>query len=134
MTPLRDQLQDTLGAAYTLRYELGGGGMSRVFVATETAFDRAPSVARHEDHRQREREDRGGEHRREHDDRRVGRKGQGHGTHRAPCFFTCVLFANNDGSSAMLLENGWSLVSGSEFSLDPWSYRDYILQSRGEPC
>ena len=38
----------------------------------------------------------------------------------------------DDGSSAMLLENGWSLVSGSEFSLDPWSYRDYIQQSRGE--
>ena len=29
---LRTQLQDTLGAAYTLERELGGGGMSRVFL------------------------------------------------------------------------------------------------------
>ena len=32
---LRDQLQSTLGNAYTLERELGGGGMSRVFVADE---------------------------------------------------------------------------------------------------
>lgn len=38
--PLRDQLQSTLGSAYQLERELGGGGMSRVFVATETAFGR----------------------------------------------------------------------------------------------
>jgi len=37
---LRDQLQSTLGAAYTLDRELGGGGMSRVFVATETSLAR----------------------------------------------------------------------------------------------
>src|SRR5215216_4188660 len=37
---LRDQLQTSLGAAYTLERELGGGGMSRVFVATETALGR----------------------------------------------------------------------------------------------
>ncbi len=37
---LRDQLQATLGSAYTLERELGGGGMSRVFVATETALGR----------------------------------------------------------------------------------------------
>jgi TolB-like protein/Tfp pilus assembly protein PilF/tRNA A-37 threonylcarbamoyl transferase component Bud32 len=37
---LRDQLQRTLGSAYTLERELGGGGMSRVFVATETALAR----------------------------------------------------------------------------------------------
>lgn len=37
---LRDQLQSTLGDAYQLERELGGGGMSRVFVATETAFGR----------------------------------------------------------------------------------------------
>jgi serine/threonine-protein kinase len=37
---LRDQLQTTLGAAYTLERELGGGGMSRVFVAEETRFRR----------------------------------------------------------------------------------------------
>jgi serine/threonine-protein kinase len=38
--PLRDQLQATLGAAYTLERELGGGGMSRVFLAEETRFRR----------------------------------------------------------------------------------------------
>jgi len=37
---LGDQLQRTLGAAYTIERELGGGGMSRVFVATETALKR----------------------------------------------------------------------------------------------
>jgi len=37
---LRDQLQETLGSAYTLEHELGGGGMSRVFVATDTTLDR----------------------------------------------------------------------------------------------
>ena len=36
----RDRLQASLGSAYTIERELGGGGMSRVFVATETAFDR----------------------------------------------------------------------------------------------
>ena len=44
MTPLREQLQHTLGAAYTLAHELGGGGMSRVFVATETALGRSVVV------------------------------------------------------------------------------------------
>ncbi len=39
-TDLRDQLQATLGSAYTLERELGGGGMSRVFAAEETAFGR----------------------------------------------------------------------------------------------
>ncbi|HVF38559.1 MAG TPA: serine/threonine-protein kinase, partial [Gemmatimonadaceae bacterium] len=37
---LRDQLQATLGTAYILERELGGGGMSRVFVAEETALGR----------------------------------------------------------------------------------------------
>ncbi len=37
---LREQLQHTLGDAYLLEQELGGGGMSRVFVATETALGR----------------------------------------------------------------------------------------------
>ena len=41
---LRDQLQGTLGAAYSLERELGGGGMSRVFVATETALGRSVVV------------------------------------------------------------------------------------------
>jgi len=37
---LRDQLQRTLGDSYILERELGGGGMSRVFVAEETALGR----------------------------------------------------------------------------------------------
>ena len=37
---LRDQLQRSLGDAYTLERELGGGGMSRVFLANETALGR----------------------------------------------------------------------------------------------
>jgi tetratricopeptide (TPR) repeat protein/tRNA A-37 threonylcarbamoyl transferase component Bud32 len=36
----QDQLQSTLGPAYSIERELGGGGMSRVFVATETALGR----------------------------------------------------------------------------------------------
>ncbi|GJG88831.1 hypothetical protein tb265_40120 [Gemmatimonadetes bacterium T265] len=41
---LRAQLQTALGAAYTLDRELGGGGMSRVFVAREEALGRAVVV------------------------------------------------------------------------------------------
>jgi hypothetical protein len=37
---LRDQLQRTLGDAFTLERELGGGGMSRVFVAHEAGLGR----------------------------------------------------------------------------------------------
>ncbi|HEX6315075.1 MAG TPA: serine/threonine-protein kinase, partial [Gemmatimonadaceae bacterium] len=37
---LRDRLQASLGAAYRIERELGGGGMSRVFIADETAFGR----------------------------------------------------------------------------------------------
>ncbi|HEY4137740.1 MAG TPA: serine/threonine-protein kinase, partial [Casimicrobiaceae bacterium] len=37
---LRQQLQSTLGNAFTLQRELGGGGMSRVFVAEETRLGR----------------------------------------------------------------------------------------------
>jgi TolB-like protein/tetratricopeptide (TPR) repeat protein/tRNA A-37 threonylcarbamoyl transferase component Bud32 len=41
MSPdLRAQLQSTLGSAYTLERELGGGGMSRVFVADEVSLGR----------------------------------------------------------------------------------------------
>ncbi|MFI5245577.1 MAG: protein kinase, partial [Gemmatimonadales bacterium] len=41
---LRDRLQRTLGDAYTLERELGGGGMSRVFTATERALGRTVVV------------------------------------------------------------------------------------------
>jgi serine/threonine protein kinase len=37
---LQEQLQDTLGDAYVLERELGGGGMSRVFLALESALGR----------------------------------------------------------------------------------------------
>jgi eukaryotic-like serine/threonine-protein kinase len=37
---LREQLQASLGAAYELERELGGGGMSRTYVALETALGR----------------------------------------------------------------------------------------------
>jgi tetratricopeptide (TPR) repeat protein/tRNA A-37 threonylcarbamoyl transferase component Bud32 len=40
MTDLRATLQTTLGSAYTLERELGGGGMSRVFLAEEQALGR----------------------------------------------------------------------------------------------
>ncbi|HEV7367106.1 MAG TPA: protein kinase [Gemmatimonadales bacterium] len=39
-TDLQDQLQQALGAAYVIERELGGGGMSRVFVAHEAALGR----------------------------------------------------------------------------------------------
>jgi Tol biopolymer transport system component len=37
---LRDQIQSTLGDAFTVERELGGGGMSRVFVALESSLAR----------------------------------------------------------------------------------------------
>ena len=40
MSDLRSQLQKTIGASYTIERELGGGGMSRVFVAEEMALGR----------------------------------------------------------------------------------------------
>ncbi len=40
MTDLRDTLQQSLGSAYTIERELGGGGMSRTYVAEETALHR----------------------------------------------------------------------------------------------
>ena len=40
MSDLRDRLQASLGDAYPIERELGGGGMSRVFVAQETALGR----------------------------------------------------------------------------------------------
>jgi len=40
MTDLRDRLQAALGDAYAIDRELGGGGMSHVFLATERRLDR----------------------------------------------------------------------------------------------
>lgn len=40
MTSLRDQLQATLGDCYSIERELGGGGMSRVFVARDVTLGR----------------------------------------------------------------------------------------------
>jgi serine/threonine-protein kinase len=40
MTDLHEQLQASLGDAYTIERELGGGGMSRVFVAEEKSLGR----------------------------------------------------------------------------------------------
>ncbi len=40
MTELRDQLQATLGDCYSIERELGGGGMSRVFVARDVTLGR----------------------------------------------------------------------------------------------
>jgi eukaryotic-like serine/threonine-protein kinase len=40
LTDLREQLQLTLGDGYTIERELGGGGMSRVFLAEERALGR----------------------------------------------------------------------------------------------
>ena len=40
MNPLQDRLQRALGATYRVERELGGGGMSHVFVAEEVALGR----------------------------------------------------------------------------------------------
>ena len=40
MAELRDELQAALGTTYTLERELGGGGMSRVFLAVDNALGR----------------------------------------------------------------------------------------------
>ena len=44
MTHLHDDLQRTLGNAYVIERELGGGGMSRVFVAQDTTLGRSVVV------------------------------------------------------------------------------------------
>ncbi|MBX9929378.1 MAG: protein kinase, partial [Gemmatimonadaceae bacterium] len=41
---LRERIQAALGGSYQLERELGGGGMSRVFVATETALGRTVAL------------------------------------------------------------------------------------------
>ena len=43
-SPLVDQLSAALGGAYTIERELGGGGMSRVFVALDEALERRVAV------------------------------------------------------------------------------------------
>ena len=43
-TDVRDSLQAALGDAYVLQQELGGGGMSRVFLASDTALERTVVV------------------------------------------------------------------------------------------
>jgi serine/threonine-protein kinase len=40
MTDIRQQVQEAVGSTYHIERELGGGGMSRVFVATETVLGR----------------------------------------------------------------------------------------------
>jgi hypothetical protein len=35
-------------------------------------------------------------------------------------------------TSLLLEANGWKLADGRALSMDPWKYRDYILDSRGE--
>jgi serine/threonine protein kinase len=44
MTDLRDQLRRSLGDAYSIQRELGGGGMSRVFVAEDSSLGRSVVV------------------------------------------------------------------------------------------
>ena len=44
MADLRDRLQSSLGPAYQVQKELGGGGMSRVFVAQEVRLSRSVVV------------------------------------------------------------------------------------------
>lgn len=41
---LLEQLQESLGSAYSIERELGGGGMARVFVAEETRFRRRVAI------------------------------------------------------------------------------------------
>ena len=40
MSTLQDRLQQAIGGAYRIEKELGGGGMSRVFLAEETGLER----------------------------------------------------------------------------------------------
>jgi ABC-type glutathione transport system ATPase component len=45
MSDLETRLRVVLGGAYRIDRELSGGGMSRVFVATEYALDRQVVIA-----------------------------------------------------------------------------------------
>jgi serine/threonine-protein kinase len=47
MSNLHDRLASSLTGTYSLERELGGGGMSRVFVAEETALGRKVVVKVH---------------------------------------------------------------------------------------
>jgi serine/threonine protein kinase/tetratricopeptide (TPR) repeat protein len=49
-SPLIDQLSTALGPGFTIERELGGGGMSRVFVALENALERRVAVKVLPDH------------------------------------------------------------------------------------
>jgi eukaryotic-like serine/threonine-protein kinase len=49
-SPLTDQLSAALGPGFTLERELGGGGMSRVFVALENSLERRVAVKVLPDH------------------------------------------------------------------------------------
>lgn len=40
MSDIRDDRQTALGSSYSIERELGGGGMSRVYIASETALGR----------------------------------------------------------------------------------------------
>ena len=44
MADLRDRLQSALGSTYVVQRELGGGGMSRVFLAEEVRLGRSVVV------------------------------------------------------------------------------------------
>ena len=44
MSDLAERLQASLGDTYRIERELGGGGMSHVFLATETALGRSVVV------------------------------------------------------------------------------------------
>jgi serine/threonine-protein kinase len=44
LVELRDRLQSSLGSTYTFERELGGGGMSRVFVGEEGRLGRKAVV------------------------------------------------------------------------------------------
>ena len=41
---LKEELQAALGSAYRVHEEIGGGGMSRIFQAEETALGREGAV------------------------------------------------------------------------------------------